>query len=176
MEQLDEHLSGAPKYSFPNFIQIGMTFFIYGVILVISIVLYYAFFESLGILNFPVLKQSIFEVPIRDITVTLSIELILILSNYYLQGQLYKLYNQSILKATLIPIIFWVCMIFLIVTFIPPFPGSLSPFIRIGVLILLYSLLSLIIAQSFKHQNRIRYYTSLLIHWLSAIAIFHYLP
>jgi hypothetical protein len=176
MEQLDEHLSGAPKYSFPNFIQIGMDFFIYGVILVISIVLYYAFFESFGVLDLPILKQSIFDISIRTIILTLSIELILIFSNYYLQGQLYKLYNQSILKATVIPILFWVSMIFLIVTFIPPVPGALSPFIRISILIMLYSLLSLIIAQSFEHQNRIKYYTSLLIHWLSALAIFHYLP
>lgn len=176
MEQLDEHLSGTPQHSPPSFIQVGTTFFIYSIIIVVSIVLYYTIFESFGVLDIPALNQSIFGVEIRHIIMTLSIELILILSNYYLQGQLYRLFNQSLLKTTLIPILFWVSIIILLVIYIPPLPKSLSPFIRISILIILYSTLSLIIVQFFKHQNRIKYYTSLLIHWFAAIAIFHYLP
>lgn len=176
MEQLDEHLSGTPQYSPPSFIQIGTTFFIYSIIVVVSIVLYYAIFESFGVLNLPVLNQSIFGVLISDIIVMLSIELIFILSNYYLQGQLYRLFNRSLLKTTLIPIIFWVSIIILLLVYIPPLPKTLSPFIRISILLMLYSTLSLITAQFFKHKNRIKYYTSLSIHWLTTIVIFHYLP
>lgn len=180
MEQLDEHLSGATKYSPPSFIQIGSTFFIYLLILTVSFISYYAAFESFGLFDFLYRHQRDSEIPSYDITVFLALYFIFVISNYYLQGRLYNLLGQSVLQTTLIPMLFWGTIIVIAFLYDPyqgiPFPNLFVPFLRISTALILYGLFSFIIALYFKHQNKTKYCAALFAHWLLCFFVFSCLP
>jgi hypothetical protein len=180
MEQLDEHLSGAVKYSPPSFIQIGSTLFIYFIILIVSFISYYAIFESFGLFNLLDQIERYSDLPVYSTVIILVLESIVVLSNYYLQGRLYNLLNQSVVKTVLIPILLWITIIVAFVLYDPylggPNSGIFIPFIRISSLIIWYSILSLIIAFYLKHQDKIKYYAALFAYWLFSILITSLLP
>ena len=176
MEQLDEHLSGVIQPSPPSFLQIGLTFFIYFALLIIGFVIYFAVFESFGLFTFLEQTQRNINLPIKFIVILSALELIFLLSNYYLQGRLYDLFNQSVLKATLIPVLFWGSIILLALLYdinqgIPL--NSLIVFTRISTILIGYATLCLIIAFYFKHQNRSKYYGALFLHWFIITTLFY---
>ena len=177
MEQLDEHLNGRPPYCPPSFMQIGLAFFIYFIILIVSFVLYYAIFESSGLLIFLDKDQSNFGILTKHIVLFLVLESIFALSNYYLQGRLYDMLGQSVPKAALIPTLLWGTIFGIAFLYDSykgiPFPNYLIIFMRISSLLIWYSTLSLIIAFYFKHKSRVKYYSALFLHWVLTTAIFY---
>lgn len=179
MEQLDEHLSGMPQHSPPSFIQIGLSFFIYFIILIISFIVYYGVLESSNLITFLDQYQKASGIPLKHISMFLALELIFIGSNYYLQKQLYNLFGESVLKTILIPVLFWGIIIGIAFTNDyyqgVSFSNFFMIFVRIGTMLLYYSTLCSIIGFYFKHQNKVQYYSALLRHWILATTFFYFL-
>lgn len=179
MKQLDEHLSAAPQNAPPSFMQVGISFFMYFIFLVISVIIYYTIFESLGLLSFLDFNQTIPGVLFKYFTLVLVVESLIVLSNYYLQSHLYNLFGKSVVKAALIPVLLWTTILVLFFLNIASQEDStlVNPlifFTRMSGLIVWYSSLSLIIAFYFQHQNRRKYYGLLFVHNLLTTAVFYF--
>ncbi len=176
MEQLDEHLSSTNLNTPPSFMQLGITFFIYFILLIFSIVIYTTIFETFGLFSLLNQFQDTIKFPIRPVLLLFVLEGLVIFSNYYLQGRLYELFHQSISKAVLIPILCWVIIIggtFMYDTY-QSIPINLNIFIRLGTLLGWYGTLCLIIAYYFQHSNRKLYYSLLFLHWILYALIFYF--
>jgi hypothetical protein len=180
MEQLDEHLSGAPQHSPPSFMQMVLTLFLYFFLLGISFIIYYAILESLGLLGFLNQNRSAFGVLVKNSVFLIVIESLIVFSNYYIQSQLYELFHQSLLKTALIPILLWTSILgstFLHNIYYAPsnMIAPLDVFLRLSSILCWYSTLSFIIAFYLKRQKKVQYYLPLLCHWLLSIPLFYFL-
>lgn len=171
MEQLDEHLSELPQQSPPGFIQVGITIFIYFILLILSFVIYYTLFESLGLNKILPNTNTTLGIITQDLAFSFLLQSLVVLSNYYLQGRLYDLFNQSLQKTILIPVLLWIGIIgasFLQNSLHDP-TSIVSPievFLRLSTVLTWYSTLCVIIALYFERKNRTQYYGMLFIHWL----------
>lgn len=179
MEQLDEHLSDLPQQSPPSFIQVGITIFIYFILLFLGFILYSTLLEFIGSYEIFPNANTTLETIIRIAVLSFLYQSLVIFSNYYLQGRLYDLFNQSLQKTILIPVLLWVGIVG------ASFLQSLSQdptdivtpsavLLRLSTLLTWYSTLCLIIALYFERKNRKEYYGMLLMHWTVSLLVLYF--
>lgn len=166
--QLDEHLSSQPQSDVSKVPQLIKSFLLYLVSISFSFFIYYYILESSQ--NLPLLGEraneflsnsnpSFNNLLIRNALAYGLLILTLLLSGYFLQRTMYRLYQGSIFRTTMTPVGFWLGLL-LFSIFGNILAGEITTTHMVEViLILLFTgawigSLSLIISLFFHHQKK----------------------
>lgn len=162
-KELDEHLLNHPQGNLEvDKTKIAKAFTIYIVLLVICLILYI----SVGVFLFQ--RDNGISLFRREVMFTVSITLIGLIPNYFLQKELYLLYQKSVIKSALTPVLIWFIIIITPYLFqsyqgVTDMKAPSTMLIIFSCLFSWYASLCFLISWYFQHQNKLKYVLSLLI-------------